>query len=58
VVFFVVVRPIAALLARRQAQQPEPDSATRPCPECLSEIPKAASRCAFCTAVVPPVAIS
>jgi large conductance mechanosensitive channel len=57
VVFFVVVRPIAALLARRQTQQPEPDSVTRPCPECLSEIPRAASRCAFCTAVVPPVAV-
>jgi large conductance mechanosensitive channel len=55
VVFFVVVKPVAALLARRQAAGPEPDSATRPCPECLSEIPKPATRCAFCTAPVPPL---
>ena len=26
----------------------------RECPECLSEIPSAATRCKFCTAVVSP----
>jgi large conductance mechanosensitive channel len=55
-VFFVVVKPIAVLVARRQARGPEPESQDRPCPECLSSIPKAASRCAFCTAAVPPMA--
>lgn len=55
VVFFVVVRPVRVLMERRR-RQPEPDSDNRPCPECLSDIPKAASRCAFCTAVVPKVA--
>jgi large conductance mechanosensitive channel len=32
----------------------EPDVAerTHPCPECLSEIPMRARRCAFCAAVV------
>jgi large conductance mechanosensitive channel len=55
VVFFVVVKPIGALVARRQAAGPEPESTTRPCPECLSDIPKAATRCAFCTAPVPPM---
>jgi large conductance mechanosensitive channel len=55
VVFFVVVRPMRILMERRR-RQPEPDSDNRPCPECLSDIPKAAGRCAYCTAVVPKVA--
>lgn len=56
VVFFFVVKPLNALMARRKkAPAPEPESTTRPCPECLSEIPKAARRCSFCTAVVGSV---
>jgi large conductance mechanosensitive channel len=54
-VFFVVIKPVNYLIARR-ARAPEPESADRPCPECLSQIPKAASRCAFCTAPVAPIA--
>jgi large conductance mechanosensitive channel len=55
VVFFIVVRPVGSLMeARRRA--PDPESTVRPCPYCLSEIPKAASRCAHCTAEVPVVA--
>jgi large conductance mechanosensitive channel len=53
VVFFFVVRPINALMARRKTQ-PDVESETRPCPECLSEIPIHARRCAFCTAEVGP----
>ncbi len=49
-VFFFVVRPVNALMARRQTT-PNVESETRPCPECLSEIPMLARRCAFCTAV-------
>jgi large conductance mechanosensitive channel len=56
-VFFVVVKPVAVLMARRQARGPEPESQDRPCPECLSSIPKAATRCAFCTAPVPPIPV-
>jgi len=52
-VFFLVLRPLNALMARRHAGQ-EPD--TRDCPECLSEIPAAAHRCAHCTAEVQPAA--
>jgi len=48
-VFFFVVKPVNALMARRRTEPPV-DSPTRPCPECLSEIPTAARRCAFCTA--------
>ena len=49
--FFVVVRPINKLMARRKTE-PEVLSSTRDCPYCLSSIPIAASRCAFCTADV------
>jgi large conductance mechanosensitive channel len=45
VLFFVVVKPVNALRARRES----PDPTTRACPECLSEIPLEAHRCAFCT---------
>jgi large conductance mechanosensitive channel len=51
VVFFVVVRPLRQLQKRRQSQ-PDPESTDRACPQCLSEIPKAAARCRFCTAEV------
>lgn len=51
VIFFFVVKPVNALMARKKTQPPV-DETTRPCPECLSVIPVAATRCAFCTAVV------
>lgn len=49
VVYFLVVLPVNALMARFKptAAQPAP---TTTCPECLSSIPLAARRCAFCTA--------
>ena len=50
-IFFLVVKPVNALMARRKTEPPV-DATTRPCPECLSEIPIAARRCAFCTAEV------
>ena len=53
VVFFFVVKPINALMARRKTEPPV-DETTRQCPECLSEIPIAARRCAFCTAEIGP----
>jgi large conductance mechanosensitive channel len=53
-VFFFVVRPVNALMARRKTA-PEVRSQTRECPECLSSIPERARRCAFCTAKVAPV---
>jgi large conductance mechanosensitive channel len=46
-VFFFVVQPVNALMARRKTQ-PDVESETRPCPECLSDIPNRARRCAFC----------
>jgi large conductance mechanosensitive channel len=52
VLYFFVVRPVNALMDRRRTE-PEVDSTTRQCPECLSSIPVAATRCAFCTVEVP-----
>jgi large conductance mechanosensitive channel len=51
VVFFFVVRPLNALMSRLKPEPPL-DQVTRPCPECLSDIPEQARRCAFCTAEV------
>ena len=51
VLFFLVVRPVNTLMARRKTE-PDVESTTRDCPECLSSIPAAARRCAFCTAKV------
>lgn len=52
--FLFVVKPINSLQARRNRGQVDPDPTTRQCPECLSDIPLAAKRCAFCTASVDP----
>jgi large conductance mechanosensitive channel len=51
VVFFFIVRPLNALKARLRPEPPV-DRVVRPCPECLSDIPQEARRCAFCTAEV------
>jgi large conductance mechanosensitive channel len=59
VVYFCVVLPINWLLARVKAHQheaPPPAPTTKPCPECLSEIPLAAKRCAHCGQPVPVAA--
>jgi large conductance mechanosensitive channel len=54
VVFFFVVHPVRVLMERRRTG-PDPESEERACPECLSEIPKAATRCRYCTAEVVPI---
>jgi len=48
VIYFLVVLPINALIARSR-KEPPADPTTKKCTECLSEIPIAARRCAFCT---------
>src|SRR3954467_10940008 len=52
VMFFLVIKPVNVLLARFRTET-EVESPTRSCPECLSQIPHAAARCAFCTSEVP-----
>jgi large conductance mechanosensitive channel len=51
VVFFLVIKPVNMLMEAFRTE-PEVESPTRSCPECLSQIPRAASRCAFCTSEV------
>jgi large conductance mechanosensitive channel len=47
IVYFFIVVPINLLIARSR-KEPPADPTTKKCPECLSEIPIAARRCAFC----------
>lgn len=54
-VFFFVVKPVNALAARRRRGE-EAEEGTRDCPECLSEIPAQARRCAYCTSEIQPAA--
>jgi len=48
-VYFFVVIPVNALMARMRRGEVAPDPTTKKCPECLSEIAIGARRCAFCT---------
>jgi large conductance mechanosensitive channel len=52
VVYFFVVLPMNTLIARLKRGEVAPDPTTKKCPECLSEIPIEARRCAFCTSVI------
>ncbi len=51
-VYFFVVVPVNALMARIKRGEAPPDPTTKKCPECLSEVPIAARRCAFCTSAL------
>lgn len=53
-VYFFLVLPINALLKKFKPSQAEPPK-TRPCPECLSDIPLAAKRCSHCGEPVEPL---
>lgn len=50
-IYFFVVLPINALIARSRKEVPA-DPGTKKCPECLSEIPKEAKRCAHCASLL------
>ena len=51
-VYFFVVAPMNALIARRRRGEAPSDPTTKKCPECLSEVPIAARKCAFCTSTL------
>jgi large conductance mechanosensitive channel len=55
VIYFLVVQPLNVLQERLKPGKAV-DEPTRECPECLSDIPRKARRCAFCTAQVTPEA--
>jgi large conductance mechanosensitive channel len=54
VLYFFIVRPVGALMARYNPTPKTPPE-TRDCPYCLQSIPLKASRCSFCTSQLPPV---
>ena len=47
-IFFFVIQPMNYLKQRAQTEPP-PDPTLKKCPECLSDVPVDARRCAFCT---------
>jgi large conductance mechanosensitive channel len=55
VIFFFVVMPVNALMARRAKEAPA-DPSIRHCPECTSNISALAKRCPMCTAQITPTA--
>jgi len=54
VIYFLVVVPMNKLMSLRKTEEPVAE-VTRECPECLSKVPAAARRCAFCTTDLQPV---
>lgn len=53
VIYFLVVLPINKLI-QMSRKEPPPDPTVRKCPQCLSEIPADARRCAYCTSEIEP----
>ncbi len=47
-VYFAIIKPMNMVMARQEAGKGTADPDTKQCPECLSVIPIAATRCAFC----------
>jgi large conductance mechanosensitive channel len=55
VIFFLIALPYQRYLDKKAAKAAQAPPTTRACPECLSQIPLAATRCSFCTVQVTPV---
>jgi large conductance mechanosensitive channel len=51
-VYFFIVVPMNAFMARMRRGEAPPDPTTKKCAECLSDVPVGARRCAFCTSVL------
>ena len=51
-VYFFIVLPVNSLTARMNRGEAPPDPTTKKCPECLSDVPIAARRCAGCTSAI------
>ena len=52
VIFFFVVKPLNKLQERAARNKTPDDPTEKKCPECLSEIPKDAKRCKYCTSKI------
>jgi large conductance mechanosensitive channel len=55
VVFFLIALPYQRYQDRQEAKKPVATPTSRPCPECLSQIPLGAKRCSSCASVVVPI---
>ena len=53
VVFLLLVKLLGVLMKRKEEAAARP--AVRTCPECLEQVPLAATRCKFCTSKLDPV---
>lgn len=51
VLYFFIVRPVSTLMDRYKPQKT--DISTRDCPYCLQSVPLLATRCSYCTSVLP-----
>lgn len=51
-IYYFVVLPINTLLSKMKKGDIPPETVSKVCPECLSEIPKAARRCSHCTSIL------
>ena len=51
-VYYFVVLPVNALMARIHKNEPPAAPDKKQCPECLSDIPTGARKCAYCTSAV------
>jgi large conductance mechanosensitive channel len=52
-VYFFVILPVNALMARLNRGEAPPDPTTKKCPECLNDVAIGARRCAYCTSALP-----
>jgi large conductance mechanosensitive channel len=52
-IYFFVIAPMNAIAERKRKGEAPPDPTTKKCPECVSEIPIAARKCAHCCSPVP-----
>jgi len=55
-IYFAIVMPMHYMMKKLSPEAPPSAPTTRPCPECLSEIPLAAKRCSHCSQPVAPAA--
>jgi large conductance mechanosensitive channel len=56
-VYFFVIMPVNALVARLNRGEAPPDPTTKKCPECMSDVAIGAKRCAYCTSALPVSAV-
>ena len=54
-IYFLIVLPTKALLARMERPVTAAEPTTKVCPQCISDVPLAATRCKFCTEPLPAV---